>query len=131
MFLGGPGAQVGTAICILSCPCQQALSQDALLSICPRENRLSSLQLREGQQAGPGAFVSASIDPKSRSTLSASRGQQWSKIQVGRPCFGPLPAWPAGFKARLCPPPRVLIGRDARLVEQAERIPGEVGLAEQ
>lgn len=26
-------------------------------------------------------------------------------------------------------PPRVLIGRDARLAEQAERIPGEVGLA--
>lgn len=108
-------------------PRQQALSQDALPSICPRENKLSSPQPLEDQPAGPGVFISAHSDPKSRSTLSATRGQQWPEVQAGRPCFRPLPAWPAGFKAWLCPPPRVLIGRDARVVEQAERIPGEVG----
>lgn len=37
VFSGASGAQVGTAICILSCPRQQALSQGALLSIRPRE----------------------------------------------------------------------------------------------
>lgn len=76
-ILGGPGSRWARPSASFHHPHQQALSQDALPSVCPRENKLQFSAAPEDQPAGPGVFISAHSDPKSRSTLSATRGQQW------------------------------------------------------
>lgn len=45
----------------------------------------------------------------------------------GPPVLPPASRLACRVQSLALSPPRVLIGRDARLVEQAERIPGEVG----